>query len=212
MRSHHTLSFLFPLAMATAACSDLPTPTLPLAEPVRTHSAAAACVNFEPPLAAGTIWGFSAGQPPLTLVHVENGIRVYTEKFYLVGGATAYRDARIGLPPVAFSAGQAVRTLHINLIFDFTGVPFVPNSYTFDYLDPYGNQAYENLRVNASPVFIGELHAPPAFLAGIPVSVSSGPFFAPPSGDRGTIKVGPGMTRLTVGGQDLWIDHVCANP
>lgn len=112
MRSHHTLSILFPLTMAAAACSDLPTPTSPLAEPVQSHSAGAACVNFEPPLAAGTIWGFSAGQPPLTYVHAESGIRVFTEKFYLTGGGTAYRDARIGLPPVAFSAGQAARTLH----------------------------------------------------------------------------------------------------
>lgn len=213
MRSNPTLALLLPLALAAAACSEGATPISPSAEPAKAAIAAAPlCVDFEPPLLAGTVWGFSAGQPPLTLVHVENGIRVYTEKFSLFGGGTAYRDARIGLPPVGFSAGQAARTLHINLIFDFTGVPFVPSSYTFDYLDPAGNGAYENLRVNASPVFIGELNAPPAFLGGIPVSIATGPFPVPPAGDRGTIKVGPGVTRLTVGGQDLWIDHVCANP
>ncbi len=213
MRSHHTLALLLPLTLA-AACSEGLAPTSPAAaEPAQAAIAAApACVDFEPPLVAGTVWGFSAGQPPLTFVHAENGIRVFTEKFYLTGGGTAYRDARIGVPPVAFSAGQAARTLHINLIFDFTGVPFVPSSYTFDYLDPSGNGAYENLRVNASPVFIGELNAPPAFLGGIPVSVAAGPFPVPPVGDRGTLKVGPGVTRLTVGGQDVWIDHVCANP
>lgn len=214
MRFPHALALLLPLTVATAACSEgLTTPTPPFVEPAKVAIAAVPlCVDFEPPLAAGTVWGFSAGQPPLTLVHVENGIRVYTEKFFLTGGGTAYRDVRIGVPPVAFSAGQAARALHINMIFDFTGVPFTPSSYTFDYLDPSGNAAYENLRVNASPVFIGELNAPPAFLAGIPVTVAAGPFPVPPSGDRGTLKIGPGVTRLTVGGQDVWIDHVCANP
>lgn len=211
MRPHHTLSFLLPLTLA-AACSDLPTTAAPpLGEPSKSHSAAAACVNFEPPLAAGTVWGFSAGQPPLTFVHVENGIRVFTEKFFLAGGGTAYRDARIGLPPVAFSAGQAARLLHISLIFDFSGLTFTPSSYTFDYLDMNGPQSYENLRVNASGVFIGELDTPPAFL-GVPISVSSGPFFVPPIGDRGTLKFAPVVNRLMIGGQDLWIDHVCANP
>ncbi|HEX2209693.1 MAG TPA: hypothetical protein VHG93_18575 [Longimicrobium sp.] len=211
MRSHHTLSVLLPLAVATAACSDLPAPTLPSAEPSQAAIAAApACVDFEPPLPWVT-WGFSAGQPPLTFVHAENGIRVFTEKFFLAGGGTAYRDARVGVPPVAFSAGQAVRTLHINLIFDFTGIGFTPSSYTFDYLDMNGPQSYENLRVNASGVFIGELDTPPAFL-GVPISVSSGPFAVPPIGDRGTLKFAPVVNRLMVGGQDLWIDHVCANP
>lgn len=213
MRSHHTLALLVPLVLAAAACSEGPTPTTPAAQPARAAIAAApACVDFEPPLAAGTIWGFSVGQPPLTYVHTENGIRVFTEKFFMFGGATAYRDVRIGVPPVAFSAGQAARALHINMIFDFSGVPFVPSAYTFDYYDPNGTGAYENLRVNASPVFIGELDTPPAFLGGIPVSVAAGPFPAPPSGDRGTLKVGPGVNRLTVGGQDVWIDHVCAWP
>lgn len=213
MRSHRTLALLLPLAVATTACSEDLTPTTPFAEPAKVAIAAVpACVDFEPPLAAGTTWGFSAGQAPGTFVHVENGIRVFTEKFFLTGGGTAYRDARIGVPPVAFSAGQAARTLHINLIFDFSGITFAPSSYTFDYLDPNGAGAYENLRVNASGVFIGELDSPPPSLAGVGISVASGPFFAPPSGDRGTLKFTPGVTRLTVGSQDGWIDHVCANP
>lgn len=214
MRSHHTLALLLPLTLA-AACSEGPTTPAPAAaEPATAVSAAAvpACVDFELPLPAGTVWGASSAQPPLTLVHAENSIRVYTEKFSLFGGGSAYRDARIGVPPFGFSAGQAARTLHINLIFDFTGLPFVPSSYTFDYYDPTGNAAYENLRVNASPVFIGELHAPPAVLGGVPIGFSAGPFAAPPSGDWARIKLGAGVGRLTVGGQDLWIDHVCAYP
>lgn len=211
MRSHHTLALLLPLTLA-AACSDLPTAIPADAKPAESHGAGGRCVNFEPPLLAGTVWGFSAGQPPLTLVHVENGIRVYTEKFYLAGGGTAYRDARIGVPPVAFSAGQAARTLHINLIFDFSGVGFTPTSYSFDYLDVNGPQSYENLRVNASPVFIGELDSPPPFIGPVSVTVAAGPFAVPPIGDRGTLKLSPNFTRLTVGGQDLWLDHVCANP
>lgn len=213
MRYHHTLALLVPLTMATAACSEGLTPTSPFAGPAKVAAAAVpACVDFEPPLAAGTVWGFSAGQPPLTYVHFENGIRVFTEKFSLAGGGTAYRDARIGLPPFVFSAGQAARALHINLIFDFSGVGFVPSSYSFDYYDPSGPAAYENLRVNASPVFIGELNAPPGALGGVPIGFAAGPFAAPPSGDWARVKLGAGVNRLTVGGQDVWIDHVCAYP
>lgn len=213
MRTHHTLALLLPLALAATACSEGATPISPAAEPAKAAIAAApVCVDFEPPLLAGTVWGFSAGQPPLTLVHVENGIRVFTEKFALFGGGSAYRDARIGVPPFAFSAGQAARTLHINLIFDFSGLTFTPSSYTFDYYDPTGPNQYENLRINASGVFIGELNAPPASLGGSFISFAAGPFPAPPSGDWARIKLSPVVNRLTVGGQDLWIDHVCANP
>lgn len=214
MRSHRTLASLL-LAVTAAACSDGATPIAPDAEPAKIAAAATpACVDFEPPLAAGTVWGASAGQAPLTLVHAENGIRVYTERFSLAGGGFAYRDARIGLPPFVFSSGQAARTLHIDLIFDFTGIGFTPSFYTFDYYDPTGPAQYENLKVNGSPVFIGELNAPPASLAGVPISFAAGPFPAPPSGDWARVRLGPGpfVSRLQVGGQDLWVDHVCAYP
>lgn len=212
MRSHRTLALVLPLALA-AACSEGPTPVAPDAQPAKIAAAAVpACVDFEPPLGAGTVWGASVGQPPLTFVHAENAIRVYTEKFFLTGGGTAYRDARIGLPPFVFSSGQAARALHINLIFDFTSLPFVPSSYTFDYYDPNGPAAYENLKINGSGVFIGELNAPPPSLAGVGISFAAGPFGAPPSGDWARVKLTPGVGRLTVGGQDVWIDHVCAYP
>lgn len=213
MRSHRTLAFLLPLTFAAAACSEGPIPTSAAVEPGMAAAAAApACVTFDPPLAAGTTWGNSAGQPPLTYVHFENGIRVFTEQFSLAGGGVAYRDARIGVPPFAFSTTQAAWTRHINLIFDFSGVPFVPSAYTFDYYDPNGPGAYENLRVNGSAVFIGELDSPPVALAGVPIGVSAGPFAAPPAGDWARIKLGAGVSRLVVGGQDLWLDTVCAYP
>ena len=78
---------------------------------------------------------------------------------------------------------QIARSNNINIGFNFTGVGFTATTVRFDWVDLGG---VENLIVNGSPVFIGELDTPPAVLGGASVSTVSGPVLG---GDRGTTTV-----------------------
>ena len=163
-----------------------------------------ACVEFGPPPAAGTVWGSPVGHVPGQTVHVENSIRVLVEVFQPFG---AFNFARLNLPPVVFANGQAANTNNINLQFDFTNLGWAANKVYFSFLDQGG---YENLSVNLGPFYIGELTAAPAIISGRNVNVA---WAAVAGGKRGTVRIWGGTIRhVTVGGQEFWIDKVCAEP
>jgi hypothetical protein len=199
-------ALLVPLALALGACSgDQPLTT---AEAPRAALAPApVCLEFNvPPL--GTTYGGFVGSIPGATQFVENGIRVSVLPFN-TGGGSFFAEARIEPSPVPFGAGANPRgrVRSISWGFDFTGLSFIPKTVTFDWLDQ--GVPIENLAVNGSPVFIGQLHTPPAVLGGI--AVSSG-FGAAPGGLQGTIKLTGPVQKVLVGGQPLWVDHVCAYP
>jgi hypothetical protein len=167
------------------------------------------CVTFEPPpFPLGTTYGAPVGQVSGDLALVSNNISGYVFKFILSNGNPAFNRAYIDSAPVVFSAGQSLRENNINLWFDFTSLGFIPTKVTFSYLDLGGN---ENLAVNTSGIYVGELTSAPAGLGGASVSVTSTPVPPPISGKRGTVTVkGPAVKALLIGGQELWIDSVCA--
>src|SRR4029079_3374402 len=72
------------------------------------------------------------------------------------------------------------------------------------YLDLGGT---ENLAVNGSAVFVGDIAAAPPAIGGVAVSVTAGPV---PGGTRGTVVLTGNITSLRIGGQELWIDNICA--
>lgn len=177
---------------------------LTLAAPARAQS----CVGFEPPLAVGTTYGAPVSQPPATVIFTTNNIPVRIYRFQLMNAGWAFNRAYIDLAPVPFSPNQSIRSNNINLLFDFTQLPFKPKKVTFSYLDLGG---YENLSINgSSPYHVGELTAAPAVLGGVNVSVTSTPVPPPMSGKRGTVTLSGNVTSLLIGGQELWIDQVCA--
>lgn len=175
-----------------------------LAAPARAQS----CVGFEPPLALGTLYGAPVPQPPGTLIFTTNGIPVRIDNFQLMSLGWTFNRASIDLAPVPFSPSQSLRSNNINLRFDFTRLKFKPKKVTLSYLDLGG---YENLSVNgSSPYHVGELTAAPAVLGGVNVSVTSTPVAPPMSGKYGTLTLTGSVTSLLIGGQELWIDQVCA--
>lgn len=175
-----------------------------LAAPARAQS----CVGFEPPLAVGTNYGAPVSQPPATVIFTTNGIPVRIYHFQLINAGWIFNRAYIDLAPVPFSPNQSIRSNNINLLFDLTRLPFKPKKVTLSYLDLGG---YENLSVNgSSPYHVGELTAAPAVLGGVNVSVTSTPVPPPMSGKRGTLTLSGNVTSLMIGGQELWIDQVCA--
>jgi hypothetical protein len=166
-----------------------------------------ACVTFEPPFLLGTVYGAPVGQASGDLAFTSNLIRGYVYNFRVLPAGTAFNRAYIDFAPVAFSPGQSLRTNNINLLFDFTGLAFKPSKVIVSYLDLGG---YENLAVNGSGIYAGELTAAPPFLGGATVTVTSSPLPPPRSGKTGTVTIRGAVQSLLIGGQELWIDNVCA--
>ncbi|NOZ25151.1 MAG: hypothetical protein GXO94_03535 [Nitrospirae bacterium] len=165
-----------------------------------------ACIDFGPPPPAGTSYGSPAGTAPGSIVLTSNGIAMSVYGFRWMSGGGAFNVARIEPPPVSFGAGQTIRTNNINLEFDFSGVGFSVSKVRLQYLDLGG---FENLSVNGQPVpvYAGELTGAPMLLGGVSVVVTSSPV---PGGKTGTLVLTGPVQKLRIGGQELWIDNVCA--
>lgn len=206
MRPHR--SFILPLlALAVGACGDIADPVTFAAEPSRAVLAPV-CVSFDGFLigsAAGGIHGDSPGD----VIFTENGIPGSVHKFHHAppdppsfGEATV--EAAFTAP--AFGSVNIAHTNNINLGFDFTGLAFVPSSVTFDWRD-YGG--HENLKVNGSGVYIGELTAAPSPMGGAGVSHV---WTAGVGVKQGTTTLTGAVSTFGVGGQEFYLDNVCAHP
>jgi hypothetical protein len=161
------------------------------------------CVEFDAAPLGGT-YGAPV-TPPGSLVYVENGVRVGVDLFYLpffVAYGTATVEPQPLNPAWGIGSGQIVRANNINLSFDFTGLAFVPSAVRFEFLDLGGA---ENIFVDGAPLLIGDLAAAPPS-----VTVTSASLPPPVSGKKGTVLVKGPLHRLSIGGQELWIDRVCA--
>jgi hypothetical protein len=164
------------------------------------------CVDFDPPqFLAGTQYP-SPGQAPGATVFTTNGIRGSIHPFLLATGASLFEAARIEQPPVFFGSGQAIRTNNITLEFDFGSLPFTPSEVMVAYLDLGGS---ENLAVNGtpSPIFVGQLPAAPNPIGGAAITVTAAPVTG---GTTGTLILRGPVKTLRIGGQEFWIDQVCA--
>lgn len=170
-------------------------------------SGCAICVDFEPPVAAGSNWGSAAGTAPGTVILTTNGVAVSAESFAWTSGGGAFNKAQIDVaPPYAFASGQALRANNISVGFDYGSMGGV-QEVTVKILDLGG---FENLSVNGSSTHVGELSASPATLGGVSVSLATTPLSPPVSGKRGTLTLRGPVQRFLIGGQELWIDDICA--
>jgi hypothetical protein len=188
------------LALPLAACGERsPTGAAAASTAESVSAAAIACVTFGPPPPLWTWWGVPAGHAPGQVVHVENAVLVSVEKF-LIGASTTFDRARIEPPPVAgFGVGQTVRTQYINLGFGFQQLTWIPNHVRFQFHDT-SLSSIENLIVNGAP-YVGTIQGAPAVLGGVAVTVAG----------NWVDLAGP-VASLRVGGQQLWIDELCAAP
>lgn len=165
------------------------------------------CVDFGPPPAAGTRYGNPAGNVSGDVVLLTpDGIKMAVYEFRWIGTGGTFNQARIEMPPRPIGTGQTINTNNINLEFDFTGIGFPVSRVEFQFLDRGG---FENFSVNGQPipVYAGELSGVPSPIAGVNVSVASVPI---PGGKVGAVvNTGP-VQNIRIGGQEFWIDNVCA--
>jgi hypothetical protein len=188
------------VAQADFCCCQLD----PASQPQPTR----ACVQFEQPLIVGTRFGPAQGHNPGDVIFTENGITVTLEKFQQVNGGTGFNEAYVDGVLVPGGATQSLRTNNIAVRFDFSGLAYQAQGASFRYLDFGGS---EHLSANGDPALADDIPAMNgATTGGATVTVTSGP-----SGISST----PGAVTLTgpikvfdVGGQEFWIDEVCAEP
>jgi hypothetical protein len=165
------------------------------------------CINFGPPPPVNTMYGAPAGQVSGDLAFSVNGIDAYVYNFAQLPFGNAFNRAFTTVAPVSLP-GQSLRINNINMAFDFRNIGFTVRRVTFSYLDLGG---YENLAVNGSGIYRGELTAAPGFLGNANVSVTSTATPPPISGKTGTVTItGSLIKSFMIGGQELWIDSVCA--
>ncbi|HEV8631011.1 MAG TPA: hypothetical protein VGV61_11895 [Thermoanaerobaculia bacterium] len=193
-----------PAVTATAAAQPRPQPP-PLPVPPQP---AVVCVDFEPPLLLGTRYGRPVGQSPGDLAFTSQRVRVTVEKYLAANAATAFEVATVVNPPRPFAAGQSLRLNNVDVQLDFRALGFRPARVALRFLDLGGA---ENLAVNGSPLYAGELAAAPTPIGGVALAVATTPLPPPAHGKTGTLKLTGPVATLRIGGQELWIDQVCAS-
>jgi len=196
------------LIIALAACNPVPPPPTPTPTPTPIP-ASAICVNFEPPLTLGKQYGTPAGQISGDVAFTTpNGVTVSVWDFSYIGGGGAFNLAQIDAATGTFGSGQTMHTNNINLEFDFSGLGFQTSQVDFEFLDEGG---FENISVNGipSPIYAGELSSAPTALGGVSLTVSTIPVTG---GNKGTVTLKGAVKTLRIGGQEFWIDNVCAQP
>jgi hypothetical protein len=187
----------FLVLLLVVGCTGTPTPTPPPTTTV--------CVDFEAPLVLGTQYGTPIGQAPGDLAFTTtNGVSVTVQDFTHASG-TAFNEAIVETPPVPFGSGQSLRSNNINLEFDFSSIGFTARAVTVEFLDLGGS---ENLTVDGNPVYAGDLSGVPSTIGGVGVAVTTA---SVSGGLTGTLTLSGSVSRLLIGGQEFWIDNICAS-
>jgi hypothetical protein len=165
----------------------------------------APCVNFDA-IALGTEYGNCAGDAPGDVIFTDNAVEVSVDDFHFPVGGT-FGCASVVVPFGGFGGGRIVGTNNINLTFDFSAFGFA-DAVRFEFADLGG---FENIGVNGDPVCVGELTAaaPCLLPSGVILTVVTDPMLG---GVRGTATLTGVITSLTVGGQEFWLDSLCARP
>ncbi|MFQ5864742.1 MAG: FlgD immunoglobulin-like domain containing protein [bacterium] len=162
------------------------------------------CVDFQS-LVLGTQYGNPVGNAPGQVIFTENGIPVSVENFDFVGGGGTFNFCQVDAAFSGFGAGNTMQTNNINLKFDFTGLAFTANRVSFEFADLAGD---ENISVNGQPILAGQLTAAVGIIVpGVTLSIST---TAIPGGIKGTAVLRGPVSTLLIGGQEFWLDDVCA--
>lgn len=161
------------------------------------------CVDFESPLALNTQYGALAGHKSGDVVLTTNGIKMSVYDFNHINGNVLFDAAYIDTASALSGSGQNIRTRHINLEFDFSGVGFQISEVHFEFLDKGG---IENISVNGSPIFIGEISSVTSPIGGVSIMINTSSLY----NGKGEVFLKGTVTTLRIGGQEFWLDQVCA--
>ncbi len=155
------------------------------------------CVSFDA-LTLGTQYGDGINNQG-DWIFTEDNIDVTVEYFEWPGGGGMFGTATVIDGAATFGTMNSMWTSNINLGFDFSGIGYTPNRVVFDFIDSGGN---ENISVNGSPIYAGELVMAPMPPGITMIITDMGAYM------RATL-YGP-VVSLVVGGQEFDLDNICA--
>jgi hypothetical protein len=150
----------------------------------------------------GRHWGGPYGNLPGDAIFAEDGIQVGIDE-WTDGSTVMFLDALADAPWGPLGSGVALHLNNICATYDFGAVGTLAEV-KFDYVDGAGT---ENLAIDGT-LYIGDIDAIPAgYFPGFTVSVTvnSGPGYI-----YGTVTVTGNVHELKIGGQQFYIDNVCA--
>jgi hypothetical protein len=154
-------------------------------------------------LPLGATFGGAAGQAPGDFAYSENGVDVYTEQFD-AGGVVLYNALTIGPGPGPLTSPRVAQVNNINQRFDTAALGAVILEVSFEFVSLGG---VENLRVNGSPLMIGDLESFSGIsLGGALVTVT---WAAAGGGIHGEVTLTGNVSEVVVGGQEFWTDNLC---
>lgn len=156
-------------------------------------------------IADGTLFGDAAGQGAGDFMFSESGVPVYTDKFTLSGGSQTFGSAKVWDPGVAgFGNGLAMQYSNMNGFYSIIDLGVTVKRVRFEYLDMGG---VENVEVNGDGLFVGQISNLPANIAsGVTASVTT---VAVGGGVRGVVTLTGDVQKLTLGGQEFFVDEFC---
>lgn len=164
-----------------------------------TFEAVAECIEFEN-LTLGDQFGDGINTVG-EVIYMEDDVPVSVEYFDWPSGGT-FGTATVDFSFDGFGFGKIMGLNNINLGFDFTQLGFPVHEVTFEFADLGG---FENLSVNGSPMYVGELKLAPD-PPGVVLTVTTSPM---PGGEKGLATLEGNIERLVTGGQEFWLDNVC---
>ena len=161
------------------------------------------CVTFDS-TPVGTNFGLATGYGEGAAALTEDGIPVSVHDM----GGDPNKHAEVLLENVDFGRENIIRPRNMNLEFDFTQLDFTPCKVTFKFLD-WGGREY--ISVNSEAAHIGELTlAPTSWPGGISMTVTSTRTPRNPHNKTGKAVIEGPVQKLRVGGQEFFVDDVCA--
>lgn len=151
-------------------------------------------------------YGTNNGNNPGDIIFTEDGIPVSIWEFNYTGGGTGFSIASVDSASNGFGSGQTMMLSNINANYDFAATGYLPQQVVFEFID-YGG--YENISVNGHTMHIGELTAAPVAIA--PTVNMAIALLPSAAGQRGLVFLNGPVHNLTIGGQEFWIDNICAS-
>ncbi|MFO1143063.1 MAG: hypothetical protein U1E59_11820 [Amaricoccus sp.] len=171
------------------------------------------CLDFD--TIPATDFGAIAGQSPGDPAFSDQRVAVTVETL-ATPAPSAFGDVHVR-PAAGVGSGNATRFRNASFRFDLSGLPFTPASlsFVFDYRGGFYSFATDTSPhpvTTADKILDRPVPSPLPPIGASSVSIAQVPSVSGGTHQAGTMTLSGGAPRwLEIGGQELWIDHLCAS-
>lgn len=155
----------------------------------------------------GQTWAASMGAAPGDFLFNEDGIPVFIGEIDWGTGMMGFNECSIATSPIAtFGASHVMNLNNVSNEYRISALGITAQSVTFEFLDLGG---MENLQVNGSTLYVGDLATFPAAVApGVTLTVTT---WAVAGGIQGEVVLDGDVQTLLLAGQEFYVDDICVH-